>query len=58
MSRAGFVIAIAGCVAWDAAALAFAHLVCTGAAREALGVVGAFSPCAVWLAYDLGRASR
>ena len=49
------VLAIAG---FAAAAAAFLHMCATGAAREALGILGCFAPIAAWLAYDFGRASR
>ena len=58
MSRAGFAIAIAGCLAWGAALGAFVYLVSTGAARMALGIAGCFSPCVAMIAFEAGRASR
>ncbi len=51
-------VAIAGCVAAAAALAAFACLCAVGAARDALGILGCFTPCIAWLAYDFGRAAR
>ena len=49
---------VLGALCAAAALAAFAYLVCTGAAREALGVVGCLSPCIAWAAYDAGKGAR
>lgn len=51
-------VLVLAAAALAACAAAFAYLCATGAAREALGIAGCFAPCAAWLAYDFGRASR
>lgn len=55
MRSACLVLGAAGAAA---ALAAFIHLCATGAAREALGVVGCFAPCIAWAAYDAGKGAR
>ena len=49
---------VLGALCAAAALAAFAYLCATGAARDALGVVGCFAPCIAWAAFDAGRVSR